>query len=83
MIVGSGYIDIFRRHNDQPGQYSWWDYRQLSFPRNNGLRIDHILASTSLAILSLAAGIDREARKGEKPSNHAPVWATFATSAAG
>ena len=49
----------------------------LAFPKNNGLRIDHVLASRPLAATCVAAGIDRDARKGEKPSDHAPVWATF------
>ncbi len=77
LIQGLGWIDVFRKHRPGAGLYSWWDYRRLSFPRNDGLRIDHILATHALAPLSSAAGIDRDARKGEKPSDHAPVWATF------
>ena len=56
----------------------WWDYRQLSFPRNHGLRIDHILVTSSLAARCSDAWIDREARKGPGASDHAPVVASFA-----
>jgi exodeoxyribonuclease-3 len=58
--------------------FSWWDYRQLAFPKNNGLRIDHILLSPALAGDCKACSIDRQARKGEKPSDHAPVVAELA-----
>ena len=47
------------------------------FQKNRGLRIDAILASESLAERCTAAGIDREMRKGNDPSDHAPVWAEF------
>ena len=57
--------------------YSWWDYRQLAFPKNLGLRIDHVFASSGLAPLCSAALIDREARKGAGASDHAPVLARF------
>ena len=72
-----GLVDVFRRHHPQGGIYSWWDYRQLGFPRNNGLRIDHIYATESLADRSTAAEVDRDERKGQKPSDHAPVIAVF------
>lgn len=77
LIQSAGWVDVFRKHNPNPGFYSWWDYRQLSFPKNDGARIDHILASLPLAKTSTGAGIDREARKGKLPSDHAPVWAVF------
>jgi exodeoxyribonuclease-3 len=73
-----GLVDTFRQHHAEGGRYSWWDYRNLSFPKNNGLRIDIVLTTPPLAAICTAAGIDRDARKGEKPSDHAPVWATFA-----
>ncbi len=72
-----GLEDLFRRHQPEPGHYSWWDYRQLSFPKNKGLRIDHILCTPSLAARSKSVVIDRNARKGKEPSDHAPVVATF------
>ncbi len=74
-VVGFGLVDLFRKHHPEPGRYSFWDYRQLSFPKNKGLRIDHLYATAGLAQQCSAADIDREARKGAQPSDHAPVWA--------
>jgi exodeoxyribonuclease III len=76
-LVGFGLQDTFRLHHPEPGRYSWWDYRMLGFPKNRGLRIDGIYATRPLAALCQAADIDREARKGPQPSDHAPVWARF------
>jgi len=72
-----GLVDTFRLHHQEGGFYSWWDYRLLGFPKNNGLRIDHILATEALSKRCTEASIDREARKGKQPSDHAPVVATF------
>jgi len=68
-----GLVDAFRLHHDAPGFYSWWDYRMLAFPRNQGLRIDHVLLSRALAGRCTGAAIDRNERKGKQPSDHAPV----------
>jgi len=68
-----GLVDSFRLHHDGPGFYSWWDYRMLAFPRNQGLRIDHVFLSEPLARRCTAATIDRNERKGKQPSDHAPV----------
>ncbi len=76
-LVNTGLQDVLRRHHAEPGMFSWWDYRQLSFPKNQGLRIDHILATSALAGRSTDAFIDRNARKGPEPSDHAPVVAIF------
>jgi len=72
-----GLVDAFRQHHPEPGLYSWWDYRQLGFPKNHGLRIDMILCSPSLAGRCTSVEIDRDARKGKNPSDHAPVIAEF------
>ena len=72
-----GLVDAFRQLHPEPGFYSWWDYRQLGFPKNRGLRIDMILCSTALAQRLVSAAIDRDARKGKDPSDHAPVIAEF------
>jgi exodeoxyribonuclease-3 len=77
-LLSMGLVDVFRTHHPEGNFNSWWDYRQLGFPKNNGLRIDHILASSSLASRSRSASIDRDWRKGAKPSDHAPVLAEFA-----
>jgi exodeoxyribonuclease-3 len=68
-----GLVDTFRLHHDEAGAFSWWDYRALMFPRNRGLRIDHVLATETLAQRCTSAVIDRDARKGKQPSDHAPV----------
>jgi exodeoxyribonuclease-3 len=74
-LLGYGLRDAFRLHHGEPGRYSWWDYRMLSFAHNRGLRIDHLLLSAALAERCRACDIDRGARKGKQPSDHAPVWA--------
>jgi exodeoxyribonuclease-3 len=76
-VVDWGLVDTFRLHHAEGGFYSWWDYRQLGFPKNDGLRIDHILATVPLAKRCIGSSIDREARKGKQPSDHAPVIAVF------
>jgi exodeoxyribonuclease-3 len=76
-LCGIGLVDTLRLHHPEPGLFSWWDYRMLSFPKNRGLRIDAILATKSLAAQCTDAGIEREMRKGKEPSDHAPVWAEF------
>ena len=78
-IAGLGLVDTFRRHHSEGGYYSWWDYRMLGFPKNNGLRIDHILATEPLAARCSEAEIDRNERKGKQPSDHAPVVAAFSS----
>ena len=72
-----GFEDVFRKHHPDGGVYSWWDYRMLAFPKGDGLRIDHIFATKSLAGRCTAARVDRDERKGKKPSDHAPVIAEF------
>jgi exodeoxyribonuclease-3 len=77
-LIGWGLADVFRKRHPEGGLYSWWDYRQLAFPKNDGLRLDYILATKSPADRCTDAQIDRDERKGEKPSDHAPVIAEFA-----
>jgi exodeoxyribonuclease-3 len=74
-LCGFGLRDAFRLHHPEAGRYSWWDYRMLSFAHNRGLRIDHLLVTDSLAERCRGCDIDRDARKGKKPSDHAPLWA--------
>jgi exodeoxyribonuclease III len=74
-----GYQDFFRRLHPDLTAFSWWDYRRLAFPRNQGLRIDHIYGSPSMAERCLSVVIDRETRKGKLPSDHAPVLAEIAS----
>lgn len=72
-IADLGFADAFRRVRPEPGLYSWWDYRQLGFPKNDGLRIDHVYVTAPLLPRVAAAEIDRNERKGKQPSDHAPV----------
>ncbi|MCA1247089.1 exodeoxyribonuclease III [Massilia sp. MS-15] len=76
-LMELGLLDAFRLFAQPEKQYSWWDYRQMAFRRNRGLRIDHILLSRELAARCTACHIDRETRKWEQPSDHAPVVATL------
>ncbi|TAG82351.1 MAG: exodeoxyribonuclease III [Burkholderiales bacterium] len=76
--VALGLSDTFRQFEQPANTFSWWDYRMLAFPKNKGLRIDHVLASPALASRCTSCAVDRNERKGEKPSDHAPVTAVFA-----
>jgi len=73
-----GLTDVFRRHYDAGGLYSWWDYRAGNFHKGKGMRIDLVLATKVLADSSTSVLIDRNARKGKSPSDHAPVIVDFA-----
>lgn len=68
-----GLRDVFREHHDEPRLYSWWDYRAGDFHQGRGMRIDLVLASAPLADRVRWCVIDRNARKGQQPSDHAPV----------
>jgi exodeoxyribonuclease-3 len=72
-FLATGLADSFRMFPQPPATFSWWDYRMLAFPKNRGLRIDHILLSPPLAARCTSSRIDRNERKGEKPSDHAPA----------
>ncbi len=76
-VRATGFVDLVRQLNPTEPMYSWWDYRMLSFPKGRGLRIDHVFVTPPLAARAVAAGVDRNARKGKQPSDHAPVWADF------
>lgn len=70
-----GYNDVVRERI--PSGYTYWDYQQLRFPKNEGMRIDFILATESLAERVNSATIERDERKGEGPSDHVPVVITI------
>ena len=77
-LLSLGLKDSFRLFEQPEKSFSWWDYRMLGFQKNQGLRIDHILLSAPLAERCIAAGIERDMRKRERPSDHAPVTALIA-----
>ncbi|SEL07282.1 exodeoxyribonuclease-3 [Roseateles sp. YR242] len=76
-LVDSGLVDAFRLFEQPPKSWSWWDYRNLAFRKNQGLRIDHILVSEALKPRVTACVIDKLPRKNERPSDHAPVIVTL------
>ncbi|TMM16766.1 MAG: exodeoxyribonuclease III [Actinobacteria bacterium] len=72
-----GLVDAFRQRYDEPGLFSWWDYRAGDFHQHRGMRIDLVLVTPPLADRVGFALIDRFARKGKLPSDHAPVLVDF------
>jgi len=72
-LLGLPLHDAFRLFEQPPKSWSWWDYRNLAFRKNQGLRIDHILVSDALKPAVIACRIDKAPRKNERPSDHAPV----------
>lgn len=73
-----GLTDVFREHHDAAGLYSWWDYRDGNFHKRKGMRIDLLLGSPSARAKTTRVFVDRNARKGKLPSDHAPVVADLA-----
>lgn len=76
-LIGLGLVDSFREFEQEEKSFSWWDYRQLGFRRNAGLRIDHVLLSKELLPFCTSCIIDKTPRRNEQPSDHAPVIATL------
>jgi exodeoxyribonuclease III len=74
-LLGLGLVDAFRLFEQPPKSWSWWDYRNLAFRKNQGLRIDIILVSEALRAQVRECAVDKAPRKNERPSDHAPVWA--------
>lgn len=74
-IQALGLHDSFRLFHDEDGQFSWWDYRQAAFDRNQGLRIDLVLLSDALKKAAKDASIERDPRTWERPSDHTPATA--------
>ena len=72
-ILEKGFVDAFRLHHEEGGIFSWWDYRAGDFHKGRGMRIDLVLLTEDLAGRCVDARIDRDARKGKSPSDHAPV----------
>jgi len=76
-LIAWGFTDALRMHRSEGGIYTWWDYRAGAFHRGWGMRIDHVLLSAPLAGRCTAIEVDRDERKGAKPSDHVPVIAHF------
>jgi len=78
-LVSLGLVDAFRLFDQAENSFSWWDYRAAAFRRKRGLRIDLILITTDLASQCTGCQIDTKPRQLDRPSDHAPVFATFET----
>ena len=76
-LLELGLYDSFRLFNQDPRQYSWWDYRNFAFRRKIGLRIDHLLISEEVKKIATNCEIDTIPRKNERPSDHTPVVLTL------
>jgi exodeoxyribonuclease III len=72
-ILDTGLVDAYRAVHPEDVQFTWWDYRAGNFHKGLGLRIDLALVSEDLAGSLVEVGIDRNFRKGKKPSDHAPL----------
>jgi exodeoxyribonuclease-3 len=72
-VLDAGFVDVVRPHAPGPKVYTYWDYQQLRFQKNRGMRIDFILGNPAFAERVEGAAIDREERKGKGASDHAPV----------
>ncbi len=72
-LIEWGLVDTFRKVRSEPGLFSWWDYRAGRFHKHEGMRIDLVLGSAPVAERVRFVTIDRNARKGQLPSDHAPV----------
>jgi exodeoxyribonuclease III len=77
-LLSLGLTDAFRMFEQAPKLYSWWDYREMAFRRNKGLRIDYTLVSDALKPKVQSCIIDKAPRKNERPSDHTPVVCSLA-----
>ena len=77
-VLQWGFVDVFRMHCSEPGQYTFWDYRKKDLLKHNrGWRLDHIMATQPLAKQAVACRIDKNPRLAARPSDHTPVVAEF------
>jgi exodeoxyribonuclease-3 len=83
LLAAGGLVDAYEaRPAPDTNRFTWWDYRAGNFHKNLGLRIDLLLVSQPLAAGLRSCGIDRDLRKGQKPSDHAPLFADLDAPAA-
>ena len=77
-LMNLGLTEAFRQSSDAVPAYTFWDYQAGAWPKNNGIRIDHLLLSPEAANRLEGAEIDKYTRDWEKPSDHVPVWINLA-----
>ncbi len=75
-----GLNEAFSSLHTSAHRYSYWDYQRGAWPKDNGVRIDHLLLSPHAADRLQEAGIDKGPRGKEKASDHTPVWCTLSSS---
>ena len=73
-LLALGFTDALRAKHPEAGMYTFWDFKRGAWPRDQGLRIDHLLLSGVLASRLREAGVDRELRARQRSSDHAPAW---------
>jgi exodeoxyribonuclease-3 len=76
-LVWQGWTDAYRALHPQDAGYTYWDYQAGAWPRDHGLRIDHLLLSPHAAQRLSACDVDRGPRGKDSPSDHTPVWCTL------
>jgi exodeoxyribonuclease-3 len=76
-LLTQGWVDAIRKRHPRERIYTFWDYKRNRWPRDAGLRIDHLLLSKSVAKRLTGAGVDKAVRGREGASDHAPVWITL------
>jgi exodeoxyribonuclease III len=77
-LITLGLSDATRACHPEPGVYTFWDYQAGAFQKNDGIRIDHLLLSPQAADRLTGAGVAKDARAMEKPSDHTPAWIELA-----
>lgn len=77
-LLQLGLFDSYRQQHPHSNQFSWWNYRNFAYKKQQGLRIDHILCTKELLTVMNNCDIDENPRKQERPSDHTVVWANFA-----
>ena len=73
-ILAQGWVDAIRSKHPEAPMYTYWDYKRNRWPRDAGLRLDHLLLSGETAKRLEDAGVDRDIRGEEGASDHAPAW---------
>jgi exodeoxyribonuclease-3 len=73
-----GFVETLRTSTDEAGVYTFWDYQAGAWPKNHGIRIDHMLLSPEAAVNLVGCDVDKFVRDWEKPSDHVPVWLSYA-----
>lgn len=81
-ILAQGWVDAIRSKHPEAPMYTYWDYKRNRWPRDAGLRLDHLLLSGQTARRLEAAGVDRDIRGEEGASDHAPAWVVLGDEAA-